>query len=273
MSELKSLGHTVSRDTDVHGLLLPLHTVEGQPGTAYLLKEDRSVPLVVYRPDTTTTGPDGRTRKYLYPTDQPQRLDCPPRCQPLLNNPAVTLWVTEGQRKADALASHDLCALDVLGAWNWRILGDWQHVRLAGRDIRLVYDSDWLTKKDVKSALYALKTFLTSQGARVSIISLPSPDGRKVGVDDFLLTHTLTDLEQLCHAPHGGQAPLPTGKPLVIDMETVRTRPLSGNGTPTSPSAKSVSSTAILAWAKLSLRPNWPPMSAEAFPCPTRKGR
>ena len=185
LSELKSCGMTVPRGADVHGLLLPLHTVEGTPGTAYLLKEDRSVPLVVYRFDTAPIGADGSELRYLYPANQRQRLDCPPRCQPLLNNPAVTLWVTEGQRKADALASHGLCALDVLGVENWRILGDWQHVALAGRDVRIVHDSDWLTKKEVKRALYALRDFLRSQGARVSIVSLPSPDGRKVGVDDY----------------------------------------------------------------------------------------
>ena len=90
------------------------------------------MPLVVYRPDTAPIGPDGKTRKYLYPTGQRQRLDCPPRCQPLLANPSVPLWVTEGQKKADALASHGACALAVLGVENWRILGDWQHVKLRG---------------------------------------------------------------------------------------------------------------------------------------------
>ena len=34
-SELKSCGITVSRDTDVYGLLLPLDSVEGKPGMAY----------------------------------------------------------------------------------------------------------------------------------------------------------------------------------------------------------------------------------------------
>ena len=105
LSELKSLSITVSRDTDVHGLLLPLHTVEGKPGTAYHLKDDRSIPFVVYRADRGL-GPDGNRRAIPHPTDQPPRLDCPPRCQPLLKNPAVPLWVTEGQKKADALASH-----------------------------------------------------------------------------------------------------------------------------------------------------------------------
>ena len=209
LSELKSCGIFVSRDTDVHGLLLPLHTVEGKPGMAYLLKEDCAVPLVNYRSDTAPIGPDGRPRRYIYPTDQRQRLDCPPRCQPLLKNPAVTLWVTEGQKKADALASHGLCALDVLGVDNWRILGDWQHVALSGRDVRIVHDSDWLTKKEVKRALYALRDFLRSQGARVSIVSLPSPDGRKVGIDDFLVEHTLADLEQLCRVP---RSPQPQGE-------------------------------------------------------------
>ena len=48
------------------------------------------------------------------------RVDCPPRCRPGLADPAVPLWITEGQKKADALASRGLCAIALLGVWNWR---------------------------------------------------------------------------------------------------------------------------------------------------------
>ncbi len=86
-SELKSLGILLRQDTVTHGLLLPLHTVEGKPGTTYIAKEDRSVPLMVYRPDTPQINSDGRPQKYLYPGGQHMRLDCPPRCFPHLGDP------------------------------------------------------------------------------------------------------------------------------------------------------------------------------------------
>jgi hypothetical protein len=46
------------------------------------------------------------------------RLDCPPRCRALLGDPATLLWITEGQKKADALASAGATALALLGVWN-----------------------------------------------------------------------------------------------------------------------------------------------------------
>jgi hypothetical protein len=46
------------------------------------------------------------------------RLDCPPRCRALLGDPAIPLWITEGQKKADALASAGATALALLGVWN-----------------------------------------------------------------------------------------------------------------------------------------------------------
>jgi Domain of unknown function (DUF3854) len=119
-SELKSLGIALPRSADTHGLLLPLYTVEGKPGTWYDIKADQSVPLAIYRPDTPLVTDEGRTLKYLYPKGVVMQLDCPPGCQPSLGDPAVPLWITEGMRKADALVSHGACALDLLGVWNFR---------------------------------------------------------------------------------------------------------------------------------------------------------
>jgi putative DNA primase/helicase len=209
-SELKSLGIALPRSADAHGLLLPLHTVEGKPATWVDIKADRVVPLTIYRPDTPLVTDDGSTRKYLYPKGVSMRLDCSPLCQPSLDDPAVSLWLTEGQRKGDALVTHDACALALLGVWNFRgtnakggktMLTDWQYVTLQGRDVRVVYDSDVMEKAGVAQALDALVTFLVGKGARVHVAYLPSVGGAKVGVDDYLLQHSLTDLEGLLTAP------------------------------------------------------------------------
>ena len=197
-SELKSLGITIRRDTDTHGLLLPLHTVNGKPGETYLAKEDRGVPLMVYRPDTPQIDQEGQPQKYLYPGSQRVRLDCHPRAFPLLGDPTVPLWITEGIKKGDSLVTQELCALALLGVWNWRgtnaaggkmALPDWHDVALNGRDVRIVYDSDIVEKPSVAYALQELSGMLTAKGARVHVAYLPSADGEKVGVDDYLLTH------------------------------------------------------------------------------------
>src|SRR5262245_45735780 len=95
--ELTALGFN-KRQLRVPGLLLPLHTTDG------------SQPLSVYRPDSPYTDAKGKSRKYEFPAKQGMRLDCPPACHPQLADPRVELWITEGQKKADALASAGACA-------------------------------------------------------------------------------------------------------------------------------------------------------------------
>jgi putative DNA primase/helicase len=209
-SELKSLAIPLRRDTDTHGLLIPLYTTEGKGAQTYIAKEDRSVPLMVYRPDTPEIDAEGRERKYLYPGGQRTRLDCHPRCFPMLSDPTKPLWITEGQKKGDSLVTRGQCSLALLGVWNWRgrndkggtmALPDWQSVALNNRDIRIVFDSDVVEKPQVRQALEALAQFLSAKQATVHVAYLPSADGAKVGVDDFLLTHTIADLERLLEAP------------------------------------------------------------------------
>ena len=199
-SELKSLAIPLRRDTDTHGLLIPLYTTEGKGAQTYIAKEDRSVPLMVYRPDTPEIDAEGRERKYLYPGGQRTRLDCHPRCFPMLSDPTKPLWITEGQKKGDSLVTRGQCSLALLGVWNWRgrndkggtmALPDWQSVALNNRDIRIVFDSDVVEKPQVRQALEALAQFLSAKQATVHVAYLPSAVGAMVGVDDFLLTPPL----------------------------------------------------------------------------------
>ena len=36
-----------------------------------------------------------------------------------LADPAIPLFITEGAKKADCGALHDLCIVDLIGMWNW----------------------------------------------------------------------------------------------------------------------------------------------------------
>ena len=71
----------------------------------------------VYRPDMPRFNAEGKSIKYELPRGASMRLDCPPRCQALLGDPTVALYITEGQKKADALASQGACALALLGVY------------------------------------------------------------------------------------------------------------------------------------------------------------
>ena len=103
-------------------------------------------PILVYRPDQ----PADPKRKYLWPTGVRMRLDSPPRCHPQLADVSITLYIVEGVKKADALASQGVCVIAVSGVGCFGgnpeegipILGDWEHVELYGRNVRIAFDSD-----------------------------------------------------------------------------------------------------------------------------------
>jgi Domain of unknown function (DUF3854) len=207
--QLRQWGFSRAQARNVPGLLLPLHTTDGQQA------------LMVYRPDTPRQDAKGREIKYELPKNGGVRLDCPPRCRPLLENPSIRLYVTEGQKKADALASRGLCAVALLGVWNFvgknpfgavTFLADWQYVALTGRDVRLIFDSDVMRKRQVEKSLQLMTEHLQRKISHVSALYLPQEGGKKVGVDDYLLTHTLEDLEGLVEAPRPQPQP---AKPII----------------------------------------------------------
>jgi hypothetical protein len=86
----------------------------------------------------------------------------------------IPLFITEGIKKADALVSRELCAVALIGVWNWRgtnehggkmALPEWESVALNDRGVYIIFDSDVMEKREVYAALCRLKSFLESRGA------------------------------------------------------------------------------------------------------------
>src|SRR6266540_153403 len=139
------------------GLLLPVCPPDGSNG------------FYCYRPDVPRTTKDGKELKYELPKGAMVRLDVPPRCRPLLGDPAVPLWLTEGQKKADALAAQGVGAVALLGVWNFKgrndfggvtLLADFDLIAWNSRNVQIVFDSDLLTKRPVQDALARLTEIL-----------------------------------------------------------------------------------------------------------------
>jgi hypothetical protein len=153
--ELAALGFGPSQQGCVPALVLPVWTTDGGNGL-YIIRPDAPRSF-----DEKGKGrlPDGtypqKVRKYEMPKGAAVRLDCPPSCRAQLADPTIPLWITEGVKKADSLASHGFCAIALLGVWNWRgrnslggllALSDWEYVALKNREVRVVFDSD-VTRK------------------------------------------------------------------------------------------------------------------------------
>jgi hypothetical protein len=160
-AELERLGFGRSQ-RNVPALLIPIYGPTGE--------------IVLYqsRPDSPRVGKRGRPVKYETPTGAGMALDVHPFCRESLKDPGVPLFITEGIKKGDALVSRGLCAVALIGVWNWRgtnehggklALPEWESVALNGRKVYVVFDSDVMEKREVYAALCRLKNFLESRGA------------------------------------------------------------------------------------------------------------
>lgn len=157
-------------------------------------------------PDTPRLR-EGKPVKYETPVGQRNGLDVPPGVGPLLGDPTVPLWVTEGVKKADAAAVAGLCCVALPGVWSWRgsndkggkvAIPDWHDVALNGRRVVLAFDSDVIVKRPVRTALDALAGYLASKGAAVEYLHLPHDDEAKTGLDDYLTAgHSVEEMHRL----------------------------------------------------------------------------
>jgi hypothetical protein len=193
-AHLKTLGFG-DNQTRVPALKIPVWGVQGE--------------IVSYqiRPNEPRIGRNGKPVKYETPAGSHMALDIPPTIRHLIPDPAIPLWITEGIKKGDALASHACCAVGLIGVWNWRgtnehggktALPDWESIALNERLVYIVFDSDVMVKPPIHQALERLAEFLKNRKATVRFVYLPSNNGEKVGVDDYLVQgHSIDDLVHL----------------------------------------------------------------------------
>jgi putative DNA primase/helicase len=168
------------------------------------------------RPDAPRQFKDGSVARYENAKGDHLILDVHPSVQPLLGNPAVPLWITEGIPKGDSLVSKGCCTIALAGVDGFRgknehggkvILPDWDYVALNDRLVYVVYDSDIYQKPNVEAALKALYQFLRSRHARPGLVQWPEPYRQgKTGVDDYFAQGgTIEDL--LAMVPPMGPLP------------------------------------------------------------------
>src|SRR5215208_640598 len=158
--DLKKLGFA-ERQCNPPGLLIPVYSPTGDIATYQ------------FRPDKPRIDKKGRPVKYETPSGTRMVLDIHPFTREKLGNPSIPLFITEGLKKSDALVSHSLCAVTLLGVWSWRgtnehggktALYEWEYVALNnGRRVYIVFDSDVMLKPGVHEALRRVKALLESR--------------------------------------------------------------------------------------------------------------
>jgi hypothetical protein len=189
-TELKRLGFS-KRQQLAPALVIPMYGPTGELATHQI------------RPDSPREDRDGKVIKYETPANSRVYLDVHPSQSERIKDSTIALWITEGVKKADCVVSHGQCAVALQGVWCWQKGGvplpEWEDVKLHGRMVYVVFDSDVMTKSAVQAALKKLVAFLVGRGAKVRIVYLPDGEGgKKQGVDDYLVAGgTVKELKTL----------------------------------------------------------------------------
>lgn len=145
--------------------------------------------------------------KYLAPKGYSNQLYIPPKVKGVLQDPSIPLYITEGEKKALKACQEGLNCIAISGLWNWSngnkgLIEDFDKIALKGRIICLVPDNDYLVpnrkgeEKNLQQAVCMLGELLIERGSKVSILELPSGNG-KIGLDDYLISNTVEEFKQL----------------------------------------------------------------------------
>lgn len=175
-----------------HGLLIKYPDLSGamQPRFARVRYTTPLTPIKAKRPI-----------RYLQPKDSLPQLYFP-NCGPktwleIAADPAITICITEGEKKA--YASQSLLGIPTIGlggvtSFAMRkldaqpLLPEFEVINMRGRKIYIAYDSDIIENVNVERAELVLAEALSDLGASVYFVRLPpAPDGKKQGLDDCIV--------------------------------------------------------------------------------------
>jgi hypothetical protein len=146
---------------------------------------------------------DDKKVRYESPQGLANRAYFPPLAAHLWGNPEIDLIITEGEKKAAKACEEGFPSIGLVGVYGWQkkketkdslreLIDDLQAIPWRGRRVYIVYDSDAVTKVEVRWAEYHLAVALKRKGAVVKVVRLPQgtpADGTppcKVGLDDYL---------------------------------------------------------------------------------------
>lgn len=178
----------------VPALLIPVLDAKGD-GVSHQVRPDR--PRHV----------DGAPLEYEVPEGSRLSVDFPPAAAAANGDVTTPLYITNGIVKADSAVSQALVCIALLGDWCWsrkddsgerKPLPGWDSITLAGRQVFLLFDSDFVASAEIYRRLLSLADHLETKGAHVRFVYLPTaPNGDPVAIQDFLAAHDITDLRHL----------------------------------------------------------------------------
>ncbi len=144
-------------------LVLPIYGVDGEYRYSRV------------RPDDPPPPPLG---KYLQPANTPNVLDVPRTVLKKVLETNQPLAITEGEKKADHLASLGYAVVCLFGVWNWSskteegtpyemqlLLPDFDDIPLRNRNVSILFDCDLTINTNIQLAAFRLAQKLRERGA------------------------------------------------------------------------------------------------------------
>lgn len=195
---------TENKKLDCDAYRLPYFNIDGtqRPFARYRILGD---------PGTGFGKAKGKEQKYWQPPDSGLHFYLPlfVDWRKVARDTNVPIYITEGEKKAArACKETDMPTIGLGGVWSWKAskkglirIPDFDLFSWANRQVIIVYDSDITYKPDVQRALNAIAEELTLEGAHPWTVKLPSRDGSKVGLDDYLQQHGIKKFKRLEKEP------------------------------------------------------------------------
>jgi hypothetical protein len=153
---------------------------------------------------------DGKVAKYIQPNGSPLRAYFPAGSTDKLRDGETPVFITEGEKKALALAQLGLAAVGIGGIWcgcnksSTDLIDDLAAIPWKDRAVYVVFDYDEkaTTRRASETARTRLARALKAAGAgEVYNVQLPpGPEGIKQGVDDFLVPNGKEPFDRLVEA-------------------------------------------------------------------------
>jgi hypothetical protein len=149
--EAKALGFADYQARE--GIYFPLYGTDGRNGTGQLKPDEPRVQ-------------DGKPVKYETVAGSGIAVDLHPSMRDKAMDSSTPLFITEGVKKADAVASRGYPCLALFGVYGWnepgtkRLRKDFDAVPLRGRTVYLAFDMDLFSNPRVRRALDELKAAL-----------------------------------------------------------------------------------------------------------------
>lgn len=146
--------------------------------------------------------------RYVQPGKTVNEIYLPPvtKWRDVAAEPMQPLMITEGEFKAACVCINtEHACIGLGGVWSWKsqanrmpLIPQFKEFKWKGRPVFICFDSDAVTNPMVMQAENALAKALLGLGAEPYIVRLPpAPDGKKQGVDDFIVNEGAEALDDL----------------------------------------------------------------------------